>query len=262
MESVQRLISTRRGGVILAVLAAVLAGTLILVYVNRYRNSVRSQSAPVTVLVASTTIAKGTPGNAVASKALYTTATLRESQLLDGAFSDPSSLAGRAATRTIYKGQQLTAAEFAGSALSLDSSLTDHERVIAIPLDSAHGLLGQLAAGDRVDVYAGFNITPVSSNGTPLAGGQGRPVLRLIMQNIQVISTGNGGTGTGASSDVSLKVNDQQAADLAYAVDNGRLWLTLRPSSGAKPSSPNVVTAETILLGIPPIEVVHSFGGH
>jgi hypothetical protein len=57
-----------------------------------------------------------------------------------------------------------------------------------------------------------------------------------------------------------MKVTDLQAAKLAFAVGNGTIWLTLRPVSGAKPSRPSIVTAETLLLGIPPITVERSLG--
>jgi len=85
------------------------------------------------------------------------------------------------------------------------------------------------------------------------------------MQNIEVVGVGGarGGIGAGAGgSSVTLKVNDVQAAELAFASDNGKLWLALRPPSGAKPSRPEAVTAETMLLGIKPIAVVKSLGGH
>ena len=265
MELAQRLVSTRRGSTMVAILAAVLAGTLILVYIARYRNSIKAEAAPVTVLVARSTIPRGTPGSAVAAKTLYSSQTIRESQLQQGAISDPSSLAGRAASHTIYSGQQLTAADFAGSATSLASSLTDRQRVVTIPFDPARGLTGQLQSGDFVDVFAGFNVVPVNSSGVPLAGGQARPMTRLVMQGIEVVSVGGarGGIGAGAGgSSVTLKVSDVQAAELAFAADNGKLWLALRPPSGAKPSRPEAVTAETMLLGINPIAVVKSLGGH
>jgi Flp pilus assembly protein CpaB len=263
MESAQRFTSTRKGSLLLGVIAAVIAGALIVVYVNRYRNSVRAQGAPVTVLVASSTIAKGTAGQIVAAKFLFTVTTVRLSQLLNGAISDPGSLVGKAASRDIYAGQQLTAADFSGRATSLPSTLTDAQRAISIPLDPAHGLIGQIQVGDHVDVYAGFNVVAVGTNGVPLAGGQGTPALRLIMQDIPVlaISSSKSGLGATGNSNVTLQVNDLQAAELAFASDNGKLWLALRPSSGAKPSRPAIVTAETILLGVPPVTVEKALGG-
>jgi Flp pilus assembly protein CpaB len=264
MTLTHRLVSTKKGSLALAALAAVIAGALILVYVNRYRDSVRATSAQVTVLVAKTAIAQGTPGRLVASQGLFTVATIRESQLRDGAFSDPASLVGRAASRDLYSGQQLTAADFAGSATSLASKLTGDQRIVAIPLDASHGLTNDLNAGDHVDVYVGFNITPVGPSGIPVAGGQSRPVLRLVMQNITVaeVKHSSGGISAGGSTTVGMKVTDQQAPQLAFASDNGKVWLALRPIAGARASRPAIVTAETMLLGIKPIAVERALGGH
>jgi Flp pilus assembly protein CpaB len=264
MTLTHRLVSTKKGSLALAAFAAVIAGALILVYVNRYRDSVRASGAQVTVLVAKTAITQGTPGRLVASQGLFTVATIRESQLRDGAFSDPASLIGRAASRDIYSGQQLTAADFAGTATSLASKLIGDQRIVSIPLDTAHGLINDLSAGDHVDVYVGFNITPVGPSGIPVAGGQSRPVLRLVMQNITVaeVKHTSGGIAAGSSTTVGMKVDDQQAAELAFASDNGKVWLALRPTAGATASRPALVTAETMLLGIKPIAVERALGGH
>ena len=262
MESAQRLISTRRGSLYLAAGAAVLAGILILVYLNQYRDNVKAGTTPVTVLVAKQTIPKGTPGSAVASKGLFTAATIRESQLRDGAISDPASLQGRVASREIYEGSQLTATDFSASASSVASTLTDSQRVVSIPLDSAHGLIGNVEVGNHVDVYAGFNVIPIRADGTPGNGGQSRAMLRLIMSDIPVVSIENPSSGIGSrSTNVGLKVNDEQAAKLAFASDNGKIWLSLRPSAGAKPSRPELVTVETLLLGVPPQTILQSVGG-
>src|ERR671932_2072908 len=112
MEFAQRVLSTRAGTVAAAAGAALFAGIAILVYLNQYRHSVSAQGAPVKVLVASRSITKGTSGALVSSQGLFTTATVRESQLRDGAFSDPAALRGRVAVRDVYRGQQLTAADF------------------------------------------------------------------------------------------------------------------------------------------------------
>jgi Flp pilus assembly protein CpaB len=262
MAFAQKLVSTRRGTLTLAIVAALLAGVLVLVYVSRYRASVRADNAPVTVLVAKSTIPKGTPGRVLAAQSLFTVTTIRESQLRNGAFSDPSSLVGRAASHDIYAGQQLTAADFSASATALASTLSGRERIVLIPLDAAHGLTAELSAGDRVDVYAGFNVTPVDSSGRVINGAASRPVLRLIMQNVQVaeVKSASGGLAGGGGSDVGLRTTDKQAADLAFASDNGRIWLTLRPSSGAKPSRPDLVTVETLMLGVPPVAIQRTLG--
>src|SRR2546428_4939351 len=119
MAYAQRLIATRRGAVLLSVLAALLAGILIVVYVARYRSSINAEGAPVTVLIAKQAIPKGTSGAVIATSGLYSAQTLRQSQLLNGAYSDASTLRDKVATRDIYPGSQLTTADFAPAATNI-----------------------------------------------------------------------------------------------------------------------------------------------
>jgi len=259
MQLATKLVSTRRGTLIAALLIALLAGASILLYLNSYRDSLQAQGAMVTVLVAKDSIPKGTAGNVVAEKDLYTVTTIRESQVLDGALSDPASLRNRVAAREIFEGAQLTATDFGAAGDSLAAKLTDKQRVISVPLDSAHGLIDGIEAGNRVDVYAGFNVIPLDAGGRPINGGQARPMLRRILANVPVLAVGEK-SGRGATN-VSLEVDDVEAAKVAFASDNGKLWLALRPSAGAKASAPGIVTVETMLLGVPPVQILRSVGG-
>jgi Flp pilus assembly protein CpaB len=260
MQLATRLVSTRRGTLLAALLIALLAGASIMLYLNSYRDSLQAQGAMVTVLVANDTIPKGTAGSVVASKDLYTVTTIRESQLLEGAMSDPATLRDLVATREIFEGAQLTATDFGAGGDSLAAQLTDRQRIVSVPLDSAHGLIGGLEAGNRVDVYAGFNVIPLGGDGRPIEGGQARPMLRLILSDVQVLEIGEQASGAGTTN-VSLGVDDIDAAKLAFASDNGKLWLALRPSAGAKASRPGIVTVETMLLGVPPVQILKSLGG-
>jgi Flp pilus assembly protein CpaB len=260
MELAARLVSTRRGTLLAALVVAVLAGASILVYLNTYRESLKAQGALVTVLVAKETINKGTAGSVVAAKNLYTATTIRESQLLEGAVSDPATLRDKVTTREIFEGAQLTAVDFGPAGDSLAAQLTDRQRVVSVPFDSAHGLIDGIEPGNRVDVYAGFNVIPLGPDGKPASGGQSRPMLRLILRNVSVLTVGEKATGSGTTN-VSLRVDDVDAAQLAFASDNGKLWLALRPSAGAKASRSGIVTVETMLLGVPPVRILKSVGG-
>jgi Flp pilus assembly protein CpaB len=257
MEYAQRLISTRRGAVLVAALAAILAGILIVAYVQKYRNSVNSEGAPVTVLVAKQAIAKGTAGTVIATTGLYSATTIRQSQLLNGAFSDAASLRDKVTTRDIYPGSQLTAADFAPAATDVAASLTKHQRIITIPFDSVHGTTANLQAGDHVDIYAIFNLVPVNSAGAPTGTGAAHTVLRMIMSDVNIASI----TKSGSGANLNFKVTDGQATKLAFASDEGRLWLALRPAAGAKTLPPSVVSVETLMLGVKPQLVYNSLGG-
>jgi Flp pilus assembly protein CpaB len=263
MEYVHKLTSTRGGTIALASFAALIAGVAILVYLNGYRHSVSAGAAPVTVLVAKHRIQQGTPGTAIAASGLAAKTTLQQGQLRDGAFSDPASLHGRVVANDIYPGQQLTASDFTAGGTSLAASLAKRERIVTVPLDSAHGLIGHVEAGDHVDVFASFNVVPLGPNGA-LVGGQSRPVLKLVMQNIPVVSVAksSGSLGANAMTNVALRASAAQAEELAFTADNGKLWLVLRPAAGARPARPGIVTVETMLLGIKPVTIIHSLGGH
>ncbi len=263
MDTAQRLVSTRRGAIILSLLAAVAAGGMILAYVARYRDSVKSETTPVTVLVASKAIPKGTAGSVIANGGMYTVSTIRQSRLLDGALSDPSSLTGQVAAHDVYPGAQLTASDFASAKSTLAASLAAGQRVVTIPLDAAHGLVGQLQVGDRVDVWAGFNVIPLDARGIPISGAQARPLLRLIVPDVTVVTlsskAGGGLAGTG-NANVGLKLTDAQVGKVTFASDNGKIWLALRSASGAS-AKPSLVSVETVLLGVNPLVVERSLGG-
>jgi Flp pilus assembly protein CpaB len=259
MELAQKLFTTRGGTLVLAGLAAALAAVVVFVYIHNHDSSVKAGGQAATVLVAKSLIAKGTPGSAVATGHLFQAEQIRQSQLRQGAIADPSSLAGRVALRDILPSQQLTVNDFAAAEATVSSSLTAGTRAIVVPLDAARGLVGTAHVGDKVDVYAGFNVIPIDKNGVPLPqGATNRPVLRLIAANVPLLSIGAKASGT---NNVTLDVDPGTAAKIAFASDNGKLWLVLRPPTGAGTSPPNIVTVETLLLGIPPIVELRSFGG-
>lgn len=261
MDAVHRLVSTRWGTLLAAVAAAIAAALVLLVYLNKYREEVRAQDTPVTVLVARTAIPKGTTGDVIASKGLYTATTIREGQLKEGAISDPASLRGKVAVEEVFEGAQLTSASFTAAGDSLAGTLADEDRVVSVPLDGAHGLVEELEVGNRVDVYAGFNVIPLDASGRPISGGQSRPMMKLIVPNVPVVAIGQKKTSGSGTTNVSVRVDDVDAAKIAFASDNGKVWLALRPSAGATATNPGIVTVETLLLGVPPIKVIRSLGG-
>jgi Flp pilus assembly protein CpaB len=109
-----------------------------------------------------------------------------------------------------------------------------------------------------VNVFVGLNVQNAG-------GGSGYAVVKLVAQNVPVADVSKSGTGgVGASSsnntNVSLRVTDSQAAEIAYGSDNGKIWLALRPPTGATKTNPGLVNAATILLGVPPV-TLPSYGG-
>jgi Flp pilus assembly protein CpaB len=254
MEIAQRMLATRRGTIGAGVAAAVIAAFVLLLYLNQYRSSVTESSAPVTVLVAKQLIEKGTLGDTIGIKERFQTTEASRSELKDGAISDPAALRGRVAVQDIYPGQQLTIADFsAARSDSLGATITDRQRAIAVPLDAAHGIVGHIKEGDRVDLFAGFNVIVRGSSGFSAP----TPVVKVVMQNALVLDPGSEGSSLSGSkeSNIVLRTTRDEAAQIAWAVDNGKVWVVLRPRAGAPIEKPGVVTAESVLLGIKPVVV-------
>lgn len=241
MDFAENLLSSRRGTLLIGAGAAILAAILLVVYLNRYRSSLKTADQVAPVLVAKQFIQKGSPGNVIGSTHLYQVASVPKKDLRDGALVDPTTLRGLVAADDIYKGQQLTAADFVPTAPdALQNKLTGKARAISISIDAAHGMAGQINAGDHVDVYVGIQVA------SP-AGAV--PALKLLMQNTLVLRTPASGATPGT---VVLRVVGPQAGMLAWAADNGKIWLVLRPPTGAKPVLPGLITSSR-LLGVRPV---------
>jgi Flp pilus assembly protein CpaB len=241
VEIAQNMFTTRRGSLLVGATAAVLAGIILLAYLHSYRNSVNSSSAPVSVLVAKNLIQKGTPGDIIGTSNQFQVASVPKGQLQTGALTDPAALSSRVAVTDIYPGQQLTANYFAYAPPgTLQTKISGTDRAIAVSMDAQHGMVGQIAAGDHIDIYVGLN--------RPGASGS-QQVIKLLMENVTVLRAPIG-AGAGI---YTLRTSGRQTGVLAYAADNGKLWFVLRPPSGAKTVVPGFVSAQSLLLGLKPV---------
>lgn len=232
-----RLFSTRGGTIAVGAFAALLALLILLLYLSNYRSSIRSSGAPVPVLVANRLIPQGTAGDVLGTSGGFEATEVPKANVKEGALADPSILKGRVAIADIYPGQQLTLADFTltGSA-TLGSRLTGSQRAISIPIDPTHGMLGQIAAGDRVDVFANLN-----------------GVIKAIMQNVLVLGV-SGGSGGGVNSgssesSITFRLSPSGAARMAFASDNGKIWIVLRPTTRGGLIGPNTTTLQALLTG-------------
>jgi Flp pilus assembly protein CpaB len=234
-------ISSRSGALTVAAIAAVIAAILVFAAINSARDN-GGGSASVRVLVANQLIAKGSSAQTLGEQKLFRFAQISDNSRVAGAITDLSQIQGRVATRDIYPGQQLSTSAFAVVGGALTSQLSGDDRAIAVSLDASHGLSDGITAGDRVDVLVGFNINRK-------VGGTAA-VTKRIASNILVLRTPAGGSG-----EVTLRVSDDMASKIAFAADNGKIWLILRPPAGAKDTSPQLVSADSILFGVKPLAV-------
>jgi Flp pilus assembly protein CpaB len=242
----RKLLSTRRGTAAVAAVCTILAAGVLVYAASRYRHSVQSSGGARTVLVANGTILKGTSGDVIASQQLFHAQSIATKQITAGAVADTALLHGKVVAADISPGQQLTLGDFTASG-GYVSQLAPDERIISIPLDASHGLSGVAQAGDRVDVYGDLKL---EGN----AGGSANVSL-LLVSNVPVLAvnqnSGGGLGGGNSTADVVLKVKASDAAALALASDQGKVWLVLRGSNAAEPSAQAKATynIQTLLRG-------------
>ena len=241
-ERTSQLLNSRRGTIVLGAVAALLAGLLLVVYLVQYRNSVNLANQPTPVLVAKRMIPKGTSISVAGTQNLLGLETIPQRHVRAGAVADSVALRGRVAIADIYPGQQLTIGDFTATTTeAIPTRITGSQRAVSVALDPARGLVGQVAAGDRVDVY-------VSLDGEAIGN-----VVKLILPNVLVLGAPGGPSGglgaNNAAATYVLRVKGADVARLAYATDNGTLWFAVRPSAKAKPASARVVTGQSMLFG-------------
>jgi Flp pilus assembly protein CpaB len=243
------LLATRRGSLIAAAITAFLAVILLLLFLSQYRNSVGDTNKTETVLVARSLLPKGSTGEVVAANGMFQAVNVKHSQVKNGALTDPAALRGKVTTQDVFAGQQITTGDLSTSQDRVINQITGKQRAISVAVDAEHGLVGSLQAGDHVDVYGAFNAAG--------SGGQ-RAVLKEIQQNVLVLKTpssGGGGAGSSNQQTVTLRATDDIASQLAFAAENGAIWLTLRPQAGAQQDPPSLTTLQSVLSGAPVVKL-------
>ena len=115
----------------IAVVMAVAAAAVVLIYTTSYRQSVTKGQKRVDVMVASRDIVAGTPAEE-ASGAMVLTSVLADDKA-PGALSTTAGLDGKVAAQTIYAGQQVVAAAFGTSTTQAASlQITKDERAVRV----------------------------------------------------------------------------------------------------------------------------------
>jgi Flp pilus assembly protein CpaB len=248
---VRRLLSTRRGIITVAAGAAVLGGAILIMFLSAYRDSLTGADGTERVLVANALIEPGSPADAIAEDKMYEITSVEKADIDGGAVGDPDAIKGMVTTTAIYPGEQLAASDFRPQNGSLGDQIRGRERAISLPFTSYGGLVGDLKAGDHVDVIGLFQLSPDS-------GAADRQVSKILMQDALVLKVPSTAGGVAADGDqrVVLRGTDEEATKLAFTAEYGVPWLALRPTAGAEQiNRPSPTAVENVVFGLPPIPV-------
>jgi pilus assembly protein CpaB len=253
-----RVFTSRIGAFGMAIVLAVAAGALVLVYLANHDSSLQSSSGKVTVLVATRTIPQFTPGNQVVDGQMFRESSVSRDALADGAITDADQLKGLVARNDVYPGEQLTTNQFQRSdTTNVAVKLKADQRAVGFPVDPASGLIGQLQAGDHVDVIATFDVLPIGKNGLPLTGGQAIPLTRTIVSDALVLTApqpssggANGGGDSAHGPSLTLAIGTEDVNRVMFAQQKGAIWFVLRPPGSSQDVGTDVVDVDAVLRGV------------
>ena len=180
-DSVKQFVSTRRGAYTVAAIAATLAGLVLLVFLNQYKDDVNAGIAPAPVLTADRLIPRGTAaGEVIAEQALQ--AHRRRPGEHPARRGHPGSAdrgQGRRARRAARRADHRRGLRGGGRSdpQPADQDASGRSRSRSTP---STGMLGTIRAGDRVDILAAFNATSATT-------GSGTPTLEPLMRDMRIM---------------------------------------------------------------------------
>jgi Flp pilus assembly protein CpaB len=156
---------------------------------------------------------------------MYRIARVQSDDLRDGAITDPAELKGQAVTSDVFPGHQLLLGDLEEAKGKLPSRLADYDRGMTVPVDRAHGMVGKIDEGDRVDV-----ITTTDSD----AGGVTVATVAVRGALVLAVPDDDGSGSATRQEQVTIRVPDRATPTIAAAADGGKVWLVLRPPVGAR----------------------------
>jgi Flp pilus assembly protein CpaB len=253
----------------IALVLAIAAAAVVLVYTTSYRQSVTKGQKRVDVMVASRDIVAGTPAEEAAG-AMVLSSVLSDDKA-PGALSTTAGLEGKVAAQTIYAGQQVVAAAFGTSTTQAPAlQITKDERAVNVTIQRDAGMIGDVKAGDYVDIFAtifmnggddnenGKLHAPGEPNRLHAETGSARVFTRRLLTKVRVLAVpeddtkvkgglAKGGGGKNDGLIVTLAVSQSDAAKIAFtqtAPDTAKLWFVVRPPEAVAQDQP--LTIETI----------------
>ena len=235
----------RRNGTLLGAAGAGLLALILLVVAlgGNSDSATPSASSKTSVLVAKSAIPRGSSLDSKAVAGSLRIKSVSSGDLEAGAITSLAAAKGMVATQQILAGEQITSDAVSSTRSTVISNLAGSSRGVTLPIDGAHGMVGDIGAGDRVDVYASFNM-PGSSD----------PKLKAIAQDVEVLRApsaiaGSEDNDAKATAQVTLDLPDGAAQRAAWAADNGKVWVAARPATGASSTRSAVIDAGAMVKG-------------
>jgi Flp pilus assembly protein CpaB len=261
--------------IVIALVLAVVAAGLVIMYTSNVKSQADKGLKTTTVVVSKGDVVAGTPVNVLVSGGEFTTRQVATKDVVPGAFTSISSLNTSLATATnITAGAQITPAMFSDSkSTAVVNQIHGTMRAVQLAFNANRVLGGTLKAGDHIDIY-GESTIQASANNSKYSQAT---VAARIITNVEVLSTYDSGVagapltsasaantasgsddGTGGDA-VILAVPQNLLPDLMLIRGSGQFWAALRPSHGAQDTGLSVATPCSVFgAGLTQVQLKHA----
>ena len=216
--------------VVVAVLLAAGATAAVYLYVQGVQQSVQTDQEMVQVVAAKEDIPAGAQLDELIQRGAFTTRAVPRDLVVEGAVLSLADLQGGQTSSPILAGEQISVArlrgeeELGGGILGIPSGM----KALSLPLDAPRTVGGVVQQGDHVTLYAS---APLPTGNTTLA----------LVPDVQVLKVVGGPVSgvpeqTGSSVLVTLALKPRDAQRVVFAMEFGKVWLSLLPpgEAGAK----------------------------
>jgi Flp pilus assembly protein CpaB len=229
--------------IVIAIVLALVAMMLTLLYITNYKRSVQHSAGKVDVYVASHDISAGVSGADLVKQHAFRTEQVTRNAVVPGAISKPDQIKNLVLSSPLYANEQVTLRRFTDVAASgILAHLRGTTRAVQVAGDPNQLLAGTLQPGDRVDLVA--NLKP--TNGIT-DGNSSRIVLRDLVVLQAPSQSSLPQSAPGSSTSTIIAVSDTQVQRLFFVLKNADWTLALRPVIAPADSAERVDTLQTVL---------------
>ena len=254
--------------VVLALVLATLATAGVFLYMQGVREDAKTGGDLVTVVVSKVDIPANTDLNQLITNDQFVAQEIPADAVVDGAVTDLSQLKGRKTSSFILAGEQIPRSRVEGGGVAGGVlGIPEGHQAITVALEAPRAVAGAIAGGDRVTVFATFEdvrIIKMNPNFTPVQGpeGQSSPefdttvvlvpeteVLRVTIPQTNDVPGEEGAAAPDTTADlaVTLAFLPEEAQEFVFALEEGKVYLSLLPPDGAGQAL-NPITAAQILV--------------
>ena len=229
--------------VAIAVVLAVAAAAAVILYTQGIKEGVEG----ATVIVSQQDIPPNTQLGPLVSQGVFTEVEIAEDALVANALTTTEGLETATTTQQIFANEQIPISRLSTSDVPLNRlGISEGHLAVSVEIDAPPGGLGNIVAGDNVQVFATYQSVQVIkgtlrqfANSAPSVAAAPQktlpPLTLTLIPTVKVLKIQNPSvdveTGRSDSSriQVTLDLLPEDAQNLVFAQENARIWLGLLP---------------------------------